>query len=108
MAQIKKQIAALNDAIEINTPSDSISLPTFQLPVGWAGTAVLEASMDDGVTYGALTIIANDAAQTKSVSVAAAGIYSSAPGSYDRVRLRVSVAGGGGIAALSIGTYGNK
>ena len=108
MAQIKKAIAALNDEIRLNCPSDSVSVPTFQLPTGWAGTVVAECSLDDANTWMPVTIIANDAAQTKSVSVAAAGLYTVPPASYDLFRIRISVAGAGGIAALSVGTYGNK
>lgn len=104
--QIKKQITVLNDEIRVRAPNDSVTVPTFQLPVGWAGTVVAEGSLDDGTTWGAVTITANDAVETKTVSVAAAGLYTCRAGSYTQFRIRVSVAGAGGIAALSLGMQG--
>lgn len=104
MAVAKKAIAALNDAIEIRLPADQTTFPTIHLPVGWAGTVVLEATDNDGADWVALGL--TPAAGGAIVALAAAaGMWNGQPGAYQRVRLRVSVAGAGGIAALNCSKY---
>lgn len=104
MAIVKKQIAVLNDAIEIRPPTDQTTFPTLHLPVGWAGSVVVEATDNDGADWVALgmTPVAGGAAVAV---VAAAGMWNGPPGAYQRVRARVSVAGAGGIAALNCSVY---
>lgn len=103
MAIAKKQITALNDVVAIDVPTDQTVLPAIQLPQGWAGTVVLEGTID-GVTYDALSL--TPALGGAAVASAAArGIWFGPAGSYDKLQLRVSVAGAGGIAALSASPY---
>jgi hypothetical protein len=104
MATIKKQIAVLNDAIEIDVPTDQSALPSFQLPVGWAGTVVLEATILGGVDYVVLGItpVAGGAV---ALLAAAAGMWTGPAGAFEKIRLRVSVAGAGGVAGLSVVPY---
>jgi hypothetical protein len=103
MAIAKKQIAALNDEIRIRLPNDQTTFPTIQLPAAWAGTVVLEAT-DNDIDWVALGL--TPAAGGAIVALAAAaGIWSGQPGAYTQVRLRVSVAGAGGIAALNCAVY---
>lgn len=104
MAVVKKQIAALNDAIEIRLPADQTTIPTLHLPVGWAGTVVVEATLNDAADWVALglTPAAGGAAVA---NAAAAGLWNGPPGAYQRVRARVSVAGAGGLAALGAAVY---
>ena len=103
MATIKKAIAALNDAITIDVPTDQPCLASVQLPAGWAGTVVVEATLDDvnWVALG-LTPVAGGASVAL---ITAAGIWTAAVGAFEKVRARVSVAGAGGIAALSVSKY---
>lgn len=104
MAIVKKAIAALNDAIEIRPPNDQTTFPTLHMPVGWAGTVVLEATDNDGADWVALglTPVAGGAVI---LAAAAAGMWNGPPGAYQRVRARVSVAGAGGIVALNCSVY---
>lgn len=104
MAVAKKAIAALNDAIAMRLPNDQTTFPTIQLPAGWAGTVVLEATDNDGVDWVALGL--TPAAGGAVVGVAAAaGMWNGQPGAYQQVRLRVSIAGAGGVAALNCSRY---
>lgn len=101
MAQVKKQLAALNDAVEIDVPTDQNAQPTLQLPAGWAGTAVLEATIVGGSDYVALGMTPVAGGAVVAVA-AAAGMWNGTPGAYDKVRARVSIAGVGGVVGLSV------
>ena len=101
MAFIKKAIAALNDEISVNCPNDDVSMATLQLPTGWAGTVVVEASNDDATTWVALGLTPA-AGGAVVANAAAAGMWNTAYGVYDRIRARVSVAGAGGVAVLGV------
>lgn len=104
MAVAEKVIAALNDAITMRLPNDQTTFPTFHLPVGWAGTVVLEATNNDGADWVVLgvTPVAGGAI---ALLAAAAGMWNGQGGAYQSVRLRVSIAGAGGNAALNCSVY---
>lgn len=103
MATAVKQIAALNDQIEIDVPSDKVAAGSVQLPAGWAGTVVVEAT-DDGNTYTAIGL--TPAAGGAVVGIAAAtGLWTFGPIAVEKIRARVSVAGAGGKAALTVSNY---
>lgn len=104
MAIAKKQIAALNDAIEVRLPNDQTTWPTLHLPVGWAGTVVVEATDNDGADWVSLGLTPSVGGAVV-LNAAAAGMWNGQPGAYQRVRARVSVAGAGGVAALNCAVY---
>lgn len=104
MARAIKQLAALNDAITINLPGEESCIGSVQLPVGWAGTVVVEAQIND-VDWApvALTPAAGGAAVA---NIAAAGMWTFGPLAANIVRARVSVAGAGGKVGLAVAPYG--
>jgi hypothetical protein len=104
MATIKKQIAALNDAIEIDVPTDQTAFPSFQLPAAWAGTVVLEGTIVGGADYFVIGVTPAAGGAVAALAAAAGG-WNGQPGAYEKVRLRVSVAGAGGVAGLSVVPY---
>lgn len=103
MAKAIKQLAALNDEIRIDPPGEDALIGSVQLPVGWAGTLVVEAQIND-VDWApiGLTPAAGGAVVA---SVAAAGMWTFGPIAADRVRARVSVAGAGGKVGLTVSPY---
>jgi hypothetical protein len=106
MAQAIKQLAALNDQIEIDVPTDQNALPLIQVAAGWAGTLVFEGMMLGSGDYVILPMT-NIAVtpNTSALNTVAAGIFTGPVAPYDKVRVRVSVAGAGGKVGLSVAPY---
>lgn len=97
-----KVLTAENDAIgPIVVPRDHFVQAFVQYGAGGAGTIVLEGTLNDTdyvavglVPIGGGAVVAN---------AAAAGVWSADVSAFSRVRVRKSVAGGGGVlASLSL------
>jgi hypothetical protein len=107
MAQAIKVLAALNDQIEIDVPTDQTVQPLVHVSTGFAGTLVVEGMINGVGDYVALPLTPLVATTPTVVSsiVSSSGLWTAPVGAYDKVRARISVAGAGGKVGLSVAPY---
>ena len=96
MAQVNKNLVAIDENITLDIPTDATAVVGVQYGVGGLGTIVLEGSMDAGASWFTIQLLKPDG--TAAVLLLAAAGQGYADVSYcDRVRVRKSVAGAGGV-----------
>jgi hypothetical protein len=106
MAQAIKVLAAVNDQIEIDVPTDQTMMPLIQVGAWGGGTLVFEGMVLGASDYVILPIT-NIAVtpNTSALNTVVAGIFTGPIAPYDKARVRVSVGGAGGKVGLSMGVY---
>jgi len=105
MATVKKALAVLNDSIEIDIPSDKLSITGLQLIAGFVGQVVLEGTILGGSDYFVIALNPSGGGAavliTPTPAVAGANGWWAETRGYEKVRARVSVAGAGGMVGLT-------
>lgn len=98
---VKKDLAAVNDAMDVLIPTDRVAVAGVQYPTGGTGTLVLEGTITED-HWVALELRSAADATVVATSVNAAGIWFADVSYLKRIRLRKSASAGACVAGLAL------